>query len=41
MKKKLIAAGVAAALSSGVASAAMVVNETGIGHINVLPYYSV
>ncbi len=43
MKKKILAVGVAAIVGSlsGVASAAMNVNENGIGHINVLPYYSV
>lgn len=40
MKKKLLAVGIAAALMSGAASA-VTVNETGIGHINILPYYSV
>ena len=43
MKKKLLAAGVAVALGalSGAASAALQVNATGIGAINVVPYYSV
>lgn len=43
MKKKLIAVGVAASLGamSGVASAAMQMNQGGLGNITVLPYYSV
>lgn len=43
MKKKLLAIGVAAALGavSGAASAAVGVQQTGVGHINVIPYYSV
>ena len=43
MKKKLLATGVAVALGalSGVASAALAVNATGVGSINVIPYYSV
>jgi len=40
MKKKLLAVGIAAALISGAASAATV-NANGVGHINILPYYSV
>lgn len=43
MKKKLLAVGVAATLGvmSGVAGAAMEVQASGVGHVNVLPYYSV
>lgn len=43
MKKTLLAIGVAAALGavSGAASAAVGVQQSGIGHINVIPYYSV
>lgn len=43
MKKKLMAVGVTAALGamSGVSSAAMIENTNGVGHINILPYYSV
>lgn len=43
MKKKLLAVGVAATLGalSGVSNAAITVAQNGVGHINVLPYYSV
>lgn len=43
MKKKLLAIGVAATLGalSGVSNAAITVAQNGVGHINVLPYYSV
>lgn len=43
MKKKLLAVGVAATLGalSGVSNAAFTVAQNGVGHINVLPYYSV
>jgi hypothetical protein len=43
MKKKLLAASVAAAFSvmAAPASAAWKVNPDGIGHINIIPYYSV
>jgi len=43
MKKKLLAVGVAATLGalSGVSNAAFTVAQNGIGHINILPYYSV
>ncbi len=42
MKKKLIAVGIAATLGamSGVASAAMTINNGGLGNITVVPYYS-
>ncbi|MCB1926944.1 MAG: hypothetical protein KDH17_02800 [Rhodocyclaceae bacterium] len=42
MKKKLIAVGIAATLGamSGVAGAAMQMNQGGLGNITVLPYYS-
>ncbi|MBN8283366.1 hypothetical protein [Zoogloea sp.] len=43
MKKKLLAVGVAATLGalSGVSNAAITVAQNGVGHINILPYYSV
>lgn len=43
MKKKLLAVGVAATLGalSGVSNAALTVAQDGVGHINVLPYYTV
>jgi len=43
MKKKLLAVGVAATLGalSGVSNAALSVAQNGVGHINVLPYYTV
>ncbi|KAB2963286.1 hypothetical protein [Zoogloea sp.] len=43
MKKKLLAVGVAATLGalSGVSNAALTVAQNGVGHINVLPYYTV
>lgn len=43
MKKKLLAVGVAATLgmAAGVASAQVAVTPTGIGAINLIPYYSV
>lgn len=43
MNKKFLAVGVAATLGavSGAANAVMAVQPNGIGHINVLPYYSV
>ena len=43
MKKKLLAVGVAAALGlgAGAASAQTAVAENGVGHANILPYYSV